>query len=533
MNQGTDRPDTRLGLLYEMSRQFCSLVDIDELVPFVIERTKVLLNAESSALLLLDDDRRNLHFCHIADVAPEVGKRFSEISFPADRGIAGWIIQHGIAQLVKDVASDPRWYPNVDSHSGMTTHSLLCAPLRTRQGIIGVIELRNKVGSEFTAADLEFLDTLSASIAIALDNAHLYAQVKTSQQKLEVQVAVLRRDLAGRERHRELIGTTPAMDSVFRLIESAAASRITVLLEGETGTGKEPVARAIHRASNRADQPFVAVNCAALPETLLESQLFGHRRGSFTGAARDQIGFFEAADGGTIFLDEIGEMPSTMQARLLRVLQEGEVVPIGDTSPRRVDVRVISATNRTLAEEIEQGRFRRDLYYRLATFPITLPPLRDRRGDIPLLADHFLHLAAEREHKSVPGFAPGALDALVRLPWRGNVRELRSAIERAVALVRAGELIGPQHLPSPPADSAEYAEAEWSAVDGGASEDPATAPPPGEQDLASFRTARAAFEAEYIREALRRANGNVTQAARLLGLSRAFVHEKIKEYGVK
>lgn len=212
MTPSGDKSDARLALLYEMSRQFCSLVDIDELVPFVIERTKVLLNAESSALLLLDDDRRNLHFYYIADVAPEIGRRFSEISFPADRGIAGWIIQHGVAQLVKDVASDPRWYPNVDSHSGMTTHSLLCAPLRTRQGIIGVIELRNKVGAEFTAEDLEFLDTLSASIAIALENARMYGQARTSQQKLEVQVAVLRRDLAGRERHRELIGASPAME---------------------------------------------------------------------------------------------------------------------------------------------------------------------------------------------------------------------------------------------------------------------------------------------------------------------------------
>jgi len=536
---GADSPDGRLALLYEMSRQFCELIDIDLLVPFVIERTKVLLDAESCALMLLDDDRRELRFCYTADVDEEVGRRFSEIRMPANRGIAGWIVEHGVAELVPDVSQDPRWYRGVDARSGMTTHSLLCAPLRTRDGVIGVIELRNKVGSQFSQADLEFLDTLSGSIAIALENARLYAHVRTSQQKLEVQVAVLRRDLEGRDRHREIVGATPAMDEVFRLIESASTSPIAVLLEGETGTGKELVARAIHRAGARADQPFIAVNCAALPETLLESELFGHRRGAFTGAARDQVGYFEAADGGTILLDEIGEMPATMQARLLRVLQEGEVVRVGDTAPRKVDVRVISATNRILGEEVERGRFRRDLYYRLSAFPIVLPPLRARREDVPLLVEHFLRQAAVRHEKSIAGVAPPAMERLVGYDWPGNVRELQNAIERAVALARDGETLDESHLRGLPPKAA---------TPGG--DEPAAVPATVETETltraldlstrlgaeavpATFQSARAEFEAAYIREMLARCGGNISETARLLGLSRATIYQKLKEYGIK
>src|SRR5262249_11561248 len=213
-----------------------------------------------------------------------------------------------------------------------------------------------------------------------------------------------------------------------------------------TGTGKELVARGIHAASDRAEGPFLAINCAALPETLLESQLFGHRRGSFTGAIHDQRGLFEAGDGGTVFLDEIGEMPSAMQAKLLRVLQEGEITPLGDTRPRKVDVRVICATNRDLETEMARHSFREDLYYRVAAFPIGLPPLRDRRDDIPVLADRFLGAAARRHGKHIPGIEPAAFALLMRFAWPGNVRELENEVERAVALARAGEPIGPAHL---------------------------------------------------------------------------------------
>jgi transcriptional regulator with PAS, ATPase and Fis domain len=323
------------------------------------------------------------------------------------------------------------------------------------------------------------------------------------------------------------------MAEVLRLMESAAASPIAVLIEGETGTGKELVARGIHRASARADAPFVAVNCAAFPEQLLESQLFGHRRGAFTGALHDQRGFFEAAAGGTIFLDEVGDMAAAMQAKLLRVLQEGEVVPVGDTRPRKVDVRVISATNRDLKAAMQAHSFREDLYYRLAAFPIRLPPLRQRREDIPLLADHLLAAAAARHRKKIPGLGRAALADLIGRDWPGNIRELQNEIERAVALARDGEALGPEHLSG-------VRSLAPGAPDGEAEGERNRTVAPGEtprsaKDAAprSLRRARAAFEARHIAETLKEHGGNVSRAAEALGLSRVMLQKKMKEYRLR
>jgi transcriptional regulator with PAS, ATPase and Fis domain len=278
------------------------------------------------------------------------------------------------------------------------------------------------------------------------------------------------------------------------------------------------VARGIHRASVRSRAPFVAINCAALPESLLESELFGHRRGSFTGAATDQIGLFESAAGGTVFLDEVGEMPATMQAKLLRVLQEGEITRIGDPRPRKIDVRVISATNRDLAAEVAARRFREDLFYRLSPFPIRLPPLRARRFDVPLLADHFLRAAATQHGKRLAGIAPEAMTALQEYAWPGNVRQLQNEMERAVALAREGETIAPHQLSS----------AIYRPVSGAAPAD--DGPADADREL---RPARAAFEARHIARILREQEGNVTRAARVLGLSRTMLQKKMKEYDLR
>jgi transcriptional regulator with PAS, ATPase and Fis domain len=320
-----------------------------------------------------------------------------------------------------------------------------------------------------------------------------------------------------------MIGTGPAMTEVFQLMESAAASPIAVLIQGETGTGKELVARGIHRASARANEPFVAVNCAALPETLLESELFGHRRGAFTGATQDQRGLFEAASGGTILLDEIGEMPAAMQAKMLRVLQEGEVTPVGERQPRKVDVRVISATNRDLAAEVARRSFRDDLFYRLGAFPIRVPALRERRQDVPLLTQRFVAAAAERHRKRVPGVAPAALDLLTRFDWPGNVRELQNEIERAVALARDDEILGPERFSPKLRAAATTAPAESGAA-------PPAAPSAGSSEL---REARTAFEVQFITRVLREQGGNISRAARALGISRVALQKKMKEYGLR
>jgi two-component system, NtrC family, response regulator HupR/HoxA len=333
--------------------------------------------------------------------------------------------------------------------------------------------------------------------------------------------------MTGEEPSHELtvVGTGPSMEAVFRLMTKAAGSTIAVLIQGETGTGKELVARAIHAVSARGRGPFLAVNCAAMPETLLESQLFGHRRGSFTGADRDRVGLFEATTGGTLLLDEIGEMPLAMQVKLLRVLQEGEVTPLGDTKPRPVDVRVLSATNRDLSIEVTQRRFREDLFYRLASFPIVLPPLRERREDIPVLVERFAAHAAHAHRKRIDGIAPEAMDCLQRFDWPGNVRELQNEVQRAVVLAEHGETLAVEHL-SPRLRGGPEATDQAEPIVG---EEPAA----GAQPAAQLREARAQFEARHIADVLRQQGGNVSRAAVVLGLSRMQLHRKLKEYGIR
>jgi Nif-specific regulatory protein len=517
-----DGTSTREGELYELACALAARIDLDELVPLVVARCRDALDAEGASVMLLDPATDELYFEAAAD-DPAVAARLRGLRLPADRGIAGAVLRSGTAVRVDDVATDPRFYSAVDRQTGFTTRSLLCVPLRTAAGTIGVVQVLNRHGGGvFTDADLRLLEAMAGSIAVAFDNARAFARVKESQARLQTQLAALRRDLSRRDHVAEIVGGSAAMREVFRLIESASTATIAVLLEGETGTGKELVARAIHNAGPRADGPFVPVNCAAIPETLLERELFGHRRGAFTGATQDQRGFFEAADGGTIFLDEIGEMPVAMQAKLLRVLQDGEFVPLGDTRASRIDVRVVSATNRTLAADVERGAFRRDLYYRLSAFPIVLPPLRARRDDVPRLVQHFLRLACAQSGRAVPAIEPAALELLERYDWPGNVRELQNEIERAVALTPDGTVIGREQLSR--------------RVLGGvsAAAEPAAAPEPGaDEPPATLRDARARFEAAYIARVLASEHGNVSHAARALGLSRAMLQRKMRLYDLR
>jgi transcriptional regulator with GAF, ATPase, and Fis domain len=511
----------KFSLLFELSQAFSALVELDELLRVVNANTRDVLDAESCALMLLDPATDELFFPVSSDVSAEVEGRLKEVRFPADRGVAGWVLKHGKGTIVLDALHDERFYGEVDRVSGATTHDLMYAPLRSRNGTLGVIGMRNKRSGTFSDEDLAFLEALSGSIAVAIENARLYAELKNSEQKLRTQVTALRRDLARGDRFIEIIGTGSAMAEVFRLMECAAVSPIPVLISGETGTGKELVARGIHRASERADCPLLAINCAALSPTLLESELFGHRRGAFTGADHDKQGLFEATHGGTIFLDEVGEMPPPMQAKLLRVLQEGEVIPVGDTRSRKIDVRVISATNREPTEEVAAGRLREDLYHRLAAFPIRVPPLRERPEDIPLLANRALSAASDRSHKRVPGIDPAVMELLIRFEWPGNVRELENEISRAVALVRNGEPIGLAELSEKVRGAPMPEDRAPGATEAAASSGSA------------MRQGRAAFEARYIAEVLNQHSGNVSRAARTLGVSRVTLHKKLKDYGLR
>ena len=516
---------TRFGVLYDLACAFAARIELDDLFPFIVGKCREVFDAMGASVLLLDAETNELYFPFVAEDDPTVLARLLELRFPADRGISGWVLNHGTATRVDDVQSDPRFFTGIDHATGFTTRTVLCAPLRTYQGVIGVIQVLNhRSGEPFTDDDLAFLEALAGSVAVAIENARLFARVKASEDLLRAQVGALRRDMAHQDRFQEIVGSSRPMLEVFQLMESAAATPITVLIEGETGTGKELVARGIHRASARAEEPFLAVNCAAVSETLLESELFGHRRGSFTGATQDHRGLFEAASGGTIFLDEVGEMPLAMQAKLLRVLQSGEIVPVGDTRPRKVDVRVVSATNRDLQAEVTRQAFRQDLYYRLAVFPIQLPPLRERRDDIPVLVDRLLHKHSERHQADLRGIDPAAVDALQRYDWPGNVRELENVLERAVALARATGVITTAHFP-----------AKLRGIDGHHdAAAPAESPPPGAVvAVTPLRQARADFEADYIRRVLTANSRNVSRTARALGLSRVMLQKKMKEYGLR
>ena len=334
------------------------------------------------------------------------------------------------------------------------------------------------------------------------------------REKLRRANELLQRELERAVGERPIVAASPAMMAVLELIERAAEFKTTVLLTGESGTGKEVLARAIHAQSARRGQAFVAVNCGAIPEALLESELFGHAKGAFTGADRARRGLFSEADGGTLFLDEIGELPLPLQVKLLRVLQEEEVRPVGESKPRTVDVRVLAATARELSREVAEGRFREDLLYRLDVVRVTVPPLRERREDVPLLVDHFLAQLRTSLGKPVRGVADDALAKLVAYPWPGNVRELENVIERAMILTD-GDRITLRELPD--------------TVTGRPAA--AGAPTPSSGDL-SLGAARRRFEAEWIRDALTAARGNRTHAARLLGISHRALLYKLKEYGL-
>jgi two-component system response regulator HydG len=304
-----------------------------------------------------------------------------------------------------------------------------------------------------------------------------------------------------------IIGTSPAIKELFETLSMVAPTEATILLLGESGTGKELVANAIHQNSPRREKPYVKVNCAALPETLLESEIFGHEKGAFTGATGKKKGRFELADGGTIFLDEIGEMSLPTQTKILRVLQEREFEPVGGTKTIKVDVRIIAATNKQLEQEVSKGRFREDLYYRINVVPITIPPLRERSEDIPLLAGHFLRIYSEKNKRAIRGFEPGVMQAFMQHSWPGNVRELENIVERMVIMSR-GDTVGLNDLP------------------------PALASHQQEEGRTPSPTSLRDVERETIVKTLRQTGGNRTKTAAILGITRKTLQNKIKEYAI-
>jgi len=351
------------------------------------------------------------------------------------------------------------------------------------------------------------LDKISHSVKRVLD-----------YQDLTAEVEVLRDEISSLVQTERIVGNSPAMQEVYKTIGKVAKADATVLITGESGTGKELVAEALHFNSNRRSGPMVKVSCAALPETLLEAELFGHEKGSFTGAMTQRRGRFEMADKGTIFLDEIGEMTVPTQTKLLRVLQERKIERIGSNLPIKVDIRIIVATNKDLQKQVEQSKFRDDLYYRLNVINIHMPPLRDRKEDIPSLVEHFLAKHRYSATAQPAAISEEAIRRLMEYNWPGNVRELENVIERAVVLSR-GQIITSRELPFGDHDAAEGEEGEGETDAKG--------------DSSFFKKSVAQFEKDLIMKALRDANGNRSKAAEMLGIYRRLLYAKIKEYGLE
>lgn len=526
-NPAHDDESEKLKILWEVSQSLYQDMNIDRLIPRIVHMLQELIDVEGVSVILHDPSRSELVFSWASGESSRVSTKLKEFRFPADRGIAGRVLQSGRPELTADVAQEPCHFRAVDQITGITTRSMVSVPLQKGDKAIGVLEIVNKRKGAFVEADLHFLMTLAPMIAIALDNARMFTEREKAFKELQIADRAkdemirdarqenfrLRREVEKGYQFNQIVGKSDRLMEVFKLCEKAIDSDITVLIEGETGTGKELIARTIHYNGPRRDRAFAAQNCGGIPDTLLASELFGHSKGAFTGAFADKNGLFQFADGGTVFLDEVAEMSATMQTSLLRVLQEGEIKPLGSDQSKKVDVRVISATNRDLAEEVKKGGFRQDLYYRLSVFTIELPPLRERTGDIPLLAKHFVDTLNRRTEKRVKGLSSEALYCLSAHSFPGNIRELENEIERAMAMAGSGELIQVEHLSE---------RLRRNSISAGR----------GLELQGSLKERIEALEIVVITECLQRHRGNKTRAAKELGLSRNGLMKKMSRYSL-
>lgn len=358
--------------------------------------------------------------------------------FPLGVRKIGRVGRSGDPLLLPDLHGDEDWIadPGWVKREGVRTFA--AQPLLFRGEVLGVLAIFDR--GVLGPSDFEWLRVFADHAAVSIANARAFEEIEFLKARLEEENTYLRAEVSSALGVGDIIGSSPGLKKVLQQIQLVAATGATVLITGESGTGKELVARAIHDHSPRRDRALIKINCGAVPETLFESEFFGHVKGSFTGALKDKPGRFELADGGTLFLDEIGEIPLAMQAKLLRVLQEQEIERVGDSRPRKINVRIIAATNRDLKKEVEAGRFRQDLFYRLSVFPLEIPPLRERREDIPHLVAHFVKQSSVRMNRSLPKITQGTMSRLTTHTWPGNIRELQNAIERALILSQGGPL---------------------------------------------------------------------------------------------
>jgi Nif-specific regulatory protein len=504
-----------LNLLYQVSKSIHSIHDLTKMLQNILLKIKEVFAIEGASIAL--HDAANKEFYFIRTVEEQRGtapKTMDQMRFPDDYGVAGWVLRENRSVIIPDVSRDERFSDKLDIQHDFITCSMICVPLKTRKGSIGVLYALNKLEGEFTPKEVRLLEILSGTIAIAIENAKLYGEIRQYATSLEKENVRLKSEVQNRFNLQGIIGSSAPMRRVFELLSKVIGTPTSVLIQGETGTGKELLAKVIHYNSDLKDKPFIAENCGALSENLLESELFGHVKGAFTGAIADKKGLFELADGGTVFLDEIIDMPHAMQTKLLRVLQEGQVRPVGGSHYQQVNFRLITSSNRDLLEEVKKGNFRDDLYYRVQVFPIKLPPLRERKEDIPLLAAHFLEKFAEKLNQPIARLTPWALDLLVQFDWPGNVRELENEIERALTLAGGDREIQAGYLSEK--------------ITGTVGQDAVT-----QVDGMTLHDAVERMELQMVTRALGDAGGNRSKAARILGLTRQGLLNKIARYKIE
>lgn len=517
MQEGFSCSEKEFSLFCEVITSFHTIRNMDDMLVAIFHKISSVIDIQGASIALHDPANKEFYFIRTIEKGKSRGESDNHfLRFPDNIGVAGWVMTNNRAAIINDVSEDHRFYNGLDCKEDFITQSMICVPLRTRKGFLGVLYALNKESGAFTEREEKILEIFSGTIAVSLENARLYGELKDHVHALEREKRILVSQVRAKSGFNEIIGSSLPMRRMFDLMEKVLDTTTTVLIQGETGTGKELIAKVIHYNGPLKKRPFVAENCAALPENLLESELFGHVRGAFTGAISNKKGLFEIADGGTIFLDEIGEMSPLMQVKLLRVLQEGEFRPVGSSRNQQVNVRVIASTNRDLSEEIKKGQFREDLYYRINVFQITPPPLRQRKDDILSIANHFLEKYSIKNNKQVPTLTPQALDLLMRFNWPGNVRELENEMERAQAMVRGGKTISCEFL----SDKIKRL---------GDGHDPGGA----EGHAGTLKEAVRRVERHMIHEAFESSGGNQTKAAKVLGLSRQGLLNKVAAYNIQ
>ncbi len=539
--EGLEHTRDRLLSLQETIRQMNSEHNLQRVLEMIMDTAVALTGAERGFLILVEDDEMNFRVARNYD-----RKGIDDPEFQISHSIAGKVIDTGDPVLTSNAADDRR-FNSYMSVNDLNLRSVLCLPFSIKDQVLGCVYLDNRFETGlFTESDQTILEPFMDQAAVAIENARLLQknkrkneELRESKEKVEelneklkerveeqsLELEEVKQKLQATRREMELtydyeniVAESRAMRQVLQTIDGVVDTDLPVLIQGESGTGKELIARAIHFNGNRKEENFTSVNCSAIPESLLESELFGHVKGAFTGAKSDKRGFFEVADEGTLLLDEIGDMPRSMQAKLLRVLEEEEIRRVGGEEKIPVNVRVISATNKDLTELIEKNEFREDLYYRLNVVSVHLPPLRERPKDIPYLARHFLQREADKMNVEPPKIEEDAMELLVGWEWPGNVRELENEIKRIAALCAGSERITAEDIKEPIRKEGKARSFEFGT------------------DLNLKETVRQVtrrVERELITEAMEQTDGVKSHAANVLGISRPTLNSKLKEYDIE